>query len=201
MGRGIAAVMDAIFLLLIAAIASGIILSAAASYGKNFQEQSSKLLLNYYAKQVVRTIVTASIEREGVPDYLLSFIKENVENFKELGAAEEKMEEVVRKAMGPLSARYDYAVMLDARDTSWDTVYLFYKVTDGERTYEGVCVYEKDRIRELDEWLYDLGPTVYSSTTTIFLRFCPAETCYYIPTDIRVVIFPLGSTETPCSFT
>ena len=186
---------DAIFLLVIAAIASGIVLSAASNYGKSFQAESQKLLLNYYAKQVVRTLVTASVEREpGVPDYLLAYIKEAVENIKDLGPSQEKFEEVVRKAMRPISPRFDYAVMLDARDTGWNRVYVIYKVTEEGETTEGNTLYEEN-FSGLDEWLNSIGPEVYASSTTIFMRFCSLGTCSYIPVKIRVVIFPEGGAE------
>ncbi len=199
MGRGIAAVVDAIFLLVIAAIASGIVLSAAANYGKSFQQESQKLLLNYYAKQVVRTLVTASVEREpGVPDYLLAYVKEAVENLNDLGSAEVAFEETVRKAMEPIAPRFDYAVLLDGRGTSWNTVYMFYKYTDETgNVEENVIKYEGD-FDALDEWFNGIGPEVYASSTTIFMRYCVAGgDCSYIPVKIRVVIFPEGGAGTP----
>ncbi len=197
MARGIAAVVDAIFLLLIAVVAAGIVLSAANHYGRNFDVQAHKLLINYYAKQVVRTLVTASVERPGgLPDYLLAYLKENVEMFKELGPAEERLKEVIEKAMYPIRDQYDYAVMLDGRGTTWNTVYLFYKVTVNGREENGTVVYRRD-FSKLDDWINSMG-TVYTSSTTIFLRFCPANvSCYYIPVSIRVLVFPRGEVGPP----
>ncbi len=201
MGRGIAAVVDAIFLLLIAAIASGIVLTAAANYGKNFNVQAQKLLLNYYAKQVVRSIVTASIEREaGVPDYMLSFLKENVETFKDLGKAEEKLKEVIKKAMYPIKDRYDYVVMLDAIGTSWDRAYVFYRITTNNTGLEeeGNCVYESSNFDSFQNWVDSIGTELYTSSTTVFLRYCPGS-CFYVPTDIRVMLFPRNAiNQRPC---
>ena len=190
---------DAIFLLVIAAIASGIVLNAASHYGRSFQLESQKLLLNYYAKQVIRTLVTASVERNGsVPDYLLSYIKEAVENLKDLGPASKKLEETIRKAMRPISPKFDYAVLLDARDTTWNTVHLYYKVTQSGSSLEGNCTFEGD-FNDLDSWLESIGPEVYSSSTTIFMRYCIAGDCSYIPVKIRVIIFPLeGAQGEPC---
>ena len=197
MARGVAAVVDAIFLLLIAVVAAGIVLSAANHYGRNFDAQAHKLLINYYAKQVVRTLVTASVERPGnLPDYLLAYIKENVEMFKDLGPAQEKLKEVIEKAMYPIRNQYDYAVMLDGRGTTWDTVYLFYKVTKNGTQKTGTVVYRED-FSKLDEWINSMG-TVYTSSTTIFLRYCPANvSCYYIPVNIRVLVFPMGEVNEP----
>ena len=195
MERGIAEVVDAIFLLLIAAIASAIVLGAASHYGKAFQNQSQTLLMNYYAKQVVRVLVTASVMRGGTtPDYLLSFMKENVEEAKNLRDVQDELNSVITKAMKPIEDRYDYVVAIDASGTSWNYVDVFYKITMGNGTKMGVKEYQgANGINAYQNWLNEINTNVYSSATTIFMRYGNA----YIPVDIRVIILPKGSIGPP----
>ena len=200
MARGIAAVVDAIFLLLIAAIASGIVLSSAAHYGQSFNQQAQKLLLNYYAKEVVRTLVTASVMREGdVPDYLLAYIKESVEKLGDIASAEEALRQTVKKAMYPIKDRYDYVVALDSHDSSWGKTYIIYRVTTEGGTEEGTAVYDKGNYHVFADWVKRLGSEVYTSATTIFMRYCQGTVCNYIPTKVRVILFRRGIIEPPSS--
>ncbi len=195
MARGVAAVFDAIFLLVIAAIASSIVLSASAKYGKNLEIQTHQLLLNYYAKQVIRVIVTASVEREGgVSDYLLSYLKEALESFKKnldrqvIG----KFETVVQRAMKPLSSRYDYIVLLDI--PSYEYMLAVYKV-GGKKGVEEFCSDGCGHsVKEMKRWMEGLGE-VYSSMATIFIRVCSGGVCNYSEAHIRVIIFPKDSAQ------
>lgn len=196
MERGIAEVVDAIFLLLIAAIASAIVLGAASHYGKAFQNQSQTLLMNYYAKQVVRVLVTASVMRGGTtPDYLLSFMKENVEEAKNLKDVQDELNTVISEAMKPIEDRYDYVVAIDASGTSWNYVDVFYKITVGTNNVDrGIKEYQgTNEISAYQNWLNGINTNVYSSATTIFMRYGSS----YIPVDIRVIILPKGSISSP----
>lgn len=196
MARGIAAVFDAIFLLVIAAIASSIVLSAAAKYGRNLDVQAHQLLLNYYAKQVIRVIVTSSVEREGgVPDYLLSYLKEALETLKGhlYFQVIEKFSEIVHRAMKPLSTGYDYVVILDI--PSYNYMLAVYKVGENKGSEEfckDVCDHT---VEDLKKWLSNKLSEVYTSKATIFIRVCPGGVCHYSEAHIRVIIFPKGSAE------
>ncbi len=128
MAKGVATLMDSIFLFMIAAVAAAILFTAAANYGKSLRIQVQNLLLDYYARQAVRTLSTASIVRPGctTPDYLLAYIKEKV-HYGTLADPSTMMNigQVLSKIMQPLSNNYDYALVITTGSTADSNAYVF----------------------------------------------------------------------------
>ncbi len=172
MAKGIAAVFDAVFLLIIASIASGILLSVTYGYGSSFERHAKGVLMNYYAKQVVKALVTASIERDGVPDYLLSYLKESIEAGRDMTELENMLKDIVTKAMEPVRDRYDYVVSL--------------------KTENGSIFICNDNIIENDPLDNYFGPR-YSSSTKIYMDIKGR----YVPITITVTLTPRGILECP----
>ena len=106
MERGIASFVDAIFLMLISATAAAILIYSASHYGAGLQRQSSRLVMEFYARQTIRTLAAASITRPGCdkPDYLLAYIKESLSKNGTLTPdVLKEVNKVVAKALTPLS--------------------------------------------------------------------------------------------------
>ncbi len=115
MERGIASFVDSVFLILISATAASILIYSASHYGAALQRQSMQLVMEYYARQTLRTIAAASVIRAGCdkPDYLLAYIKESLAKNKKLDDTTIRdVNGVVSRALKPLTGYYDYAVYL-----------------------------------------------------------------------------------------
>ncbi|NPA77082.1 MAG: hypothetical protein GXN93_05005 [Candidatus Diapherotrites archaeon] len=115
MARGIASLIDAVFLMLISATAAAILVYSAAHYGSGLQRQTSRLVMEYYTRQAVRTLAAASVVRPGCdqPDYLLAYMKESLAKNHSLDSATLRdVNSVISKIMAPLTGYYDYAIYL-----------------------------------------------------------------------------------------
>ena len=126
MERGIASFVDAIFLMLISATAAAILVYSASHYGASLQRQSARLILEYYARQTVRTIAAASVVRPGCdkPDYLLAYLKESLAKKGQLNDQTlEDINTVISKALKPLTGYYDYAIYLTIPDGSVNQIF------------------------------------------------------------------------------
>jgi len=125
MERGIASFVDAIFLMLISATAAAILVYSASHYGAGLQRQSSRLVMEYYARQTIRTIAAASVLRPGCdkPDYLLAYMKESLAKNGSLDDTTlNDINTVISKALTPLTGYYDYAIYLTS-DTGVNQIF------------------------------------------------------------------------------
>ncbi len=206
MAKGIAAIMDSLFLIIVALIASGIVYFAAMNYGSGFDFTASQVMTNYYAKQALRVLIMASVEREdGTPDYLFSYLKEYLsvkppeEGILE-GEIENKMMEVVKKVMAPMRGVYDFIFMIDASDTTKKSIWSYAVLTsdDGSKA-EFYGNYTGSSVNELLGWLNSLDVPLYASESKIYVRICEKGVedtmCENVPVYVRLVLIPRASVE------
>lgn len=189
--------MDTVFLLLISGVASAILFYSAAGYGRTLEQQSSALLLDYYARQAVRVISTATVRRPGcdTPDYLLAYLKEKAY----FGGLAEKdtlqtLGTVLGEVMRPLRGAYDYAVAIALGSSDDSNVFLFawYHsfVKNGKVTEENAC-YVLDYGSYMN-WLGEFNSFVYSYSVPVRFKI-KSNTDYYVVGRLQMVIWPAGA--------
>ncbi len=177
MARGIASITDAIFLVVVAAISSAIILSAVSNYGQNFEQYAHRLLNDIYAKQVIRVLTVVPVEREGGgTDYLLSYMKESFDIREDFKPVKDKLKEVISKAMEPATEMdYKYAVIFDGGTR-------FTIAVSGDKDVSKVC-----EGFDLENWLSSIRGS-YSSEATLYFR----REGVYFPVKVYVVLYRYG---------
>lgn len=196
MAKGVATLMDTVFLLLIAGVASAILFYSAASYGKTLEQQSSTLLLDYYARQAVRAISNATIHRPGcdTPDYLLAYLKEKA-YFGGLADSDtlSTLEAVLADVMLPLRSAHDYAVAILVGSSDDSNVFLFAWYHE----YSGGSFARKESCYALTHseymgWLAGFKSSVYSYSVPIRFRI-KSDSDYYVVGRLQMVIWPAGA--------
>ncbi len=142
MERGIASFVDAVFLMLISATAAAILIYSASHYGAGLQRQSSRLVMEFYARQTIRTLAAASITRPGCdkPDYLLAYIKETLSKNGKLGKDTlDDVNKAISKALAPLTGYYDYAIQLEIPGRSVNQVFGVCHACSNSGTHSPSC--------------------------------------------------------------
>jgi len=193
MAKGVATLMDTVFLLLIAGVAAAILFSAAANYGRNLETQANQLLVDYYTRQVVRVLSTATINRPGcsTPDYLLAYLKEKI-YYGTLADQKtlENLQEVLLKAMEPLGDAYDYALVIRTGSASDSDAYIF--LWQHTRSgLEGHCYVAT--VGAFKQWLTGFRERfigVYSYTVPIRLKLRDNT---YTKGYITIMVWPSGA--------
>ena len=115
MAKGIATLMDTIFLILLSMIAASILFYAAGSYGKTLIQHSQSLFVDYYVRQAVRTFVSVSDPPSCGSsnwDYALAELKLAYFNGDD-GKIENVLSRVGGKIMEPLAQSSDYILALE----------------------------------------------------------------------------------------
>lgn len=188
--------MDTVFLLLIAGVAAAILFYSAASYGKTLDVQSSALLLDYYARQAVRVISTATIRRPGcdTPDYLLAYLKEKA-YYGGLADADtlRTIEDVLGKAMRPLRSAYDYAVAISLGSSDDSDVFLFVWRHDSNQGYKLMSACYDTKYPSYRDWLAGFKSSVYSYSVPIRFKIQRGGSDYYVVGRLQIVIWPAGA--------
>ena len=188
--------MDAVFLLLIAGVASAILFYSAAGYGKTLERQTSTLLLDYYARQSVRVVSNATIHRPGcdTPDYLLAYLKDKAY----FGGLANKdtlttLEAVLSDVMLPLRSAYDYAVAISVGSSEDSNVFLFawYRDPSGGSFERKESCYVLTRSEYLG-WLAGFKSSVYSYSVPIRFRI-KSDPDYYVVGRLQMIIWPAGA--------
>lgn len=194
MAKGVATLMDAVFLLLIAGVASAILFSSAANYGKALERQSSTLIIDYYARQAVRVMSTATIYRPGCdsPDYLLSYLKEKA-YFGGLSddTTLDAIKGVLSKVMRPLRNSHDYAVAISVGNDKDSNVYLFVWYRNAPDFERKQGHYVLTRASYLD-WLASFDSSLYSYSVPLRFRI-RSDPDYYVVGRLQMVIWPAGT--------
>ncbi|GEM_PF-2587068 len=115
MAKGIATLMDTIFLILLSMIAASILFYAAGSYGKTLIQHSQSLFVDYYVRQAVRTFVSVSDPPDcGSSDWDYALAKLKLAYFNGNGATIENiLSSVGEKIMEPLAQSSDYIMALE----------------------------------------------------------------------------------------
>jgi len=194
--KGVATLMDTVFLLLISGVASAILFYSAANYGKTLEQQSSALLLDYYARQAVRVMSTATILRPGcdTPDYLLAYLKEKA-YFGGLADRDtlETIGGVMSEIMLPLRSAYDYAVAIRVGSSDDSNVYLF----AWYREYTGSGFEEKNACYVVNQssymgWLAEFRSPTYSYSVPVRFRM-KGDPDYYVVGRLQMIIWPAGA--------
>ena len=201
MERGIASFVDAVFLMLISATAAAILVYSASHYGAGLQRQSSRLVMEYYARQTIRTIAAASVVRPGCdkPDYLLAYMKESLAKNGSLDNETLKdINTVISKALKPLTGYYDYAIYLSSDDTGVNQIFgvchdcstgtnctpKWFDLTDGSTI--------QPFIKTLFSSLY-----VYSAYAPVRIRSDTGGGVTYGVLLIRFYLWPAGTVDCP----
>lgn len=193
MARGIASLVDTLFLMLIAAGAMAIIFYAAYHYGTSVGGELDKLRVEFYTRQVLKSLSAYTTERSGgVIDYLLAYMKEDVYNYGELRGSARELNEFLKKSLSLISSAYDYAFTLkiDAQESS--VYYILGRVfekqgsTYMERTF--ACSTTKDIFNSFTQSVLSL-PGVLSSYTIFFFKTKEGK---YYPAYVTLYLWPSG---------
>lgn len=193
MARGIASLVDTLFLMLIAAGAMAIIFYAAYHYGTSVGGELDKLRVEFYTRQVLKSLSAYTTERSGgVIDYLLAYMKEDVYNYGELRGSARELNEFLKKSLSLISSAYDYAFTLkiDAQESS--VYYILGRVfekqgsTYMERTF--ACSTTKDIFNSFTQSVLSL-PEVLSSYTIFFFKTKEGK---YYPAYVTLYLWPSG---------
>ncbi|MDN5358540.1 MAG: hypothetical protein PWP76_383 [Candidatus Diapherotrites archaeon] len=204
MAKGVATFTDVVFLLLIAGVASAILFYSAANYGSNLNKRANELLLDYYARQAVRVISTATIQKDPscAPDYLLAFLKERA-YYGELDdtTTQDAIAKVLGNAMKPLSTAYDYALVITLGTGDSAEAYIFswyHDPSSGFRPVENHC---KKTMGDFRGWLSGFAGRVpvYSYSVPLRFKLQSGGSDVYVIGRMHMVIWPAGSSITsPC---
>jgi len=196
--KGVATLMDTVFLLLIASVAAAILVSAAANYGKNLRAQAGDLLTEYYVRQIIRVVSTATLNRPGcdTPDYLLAYLKEKV-MYNEVAdtATLKNLGDVLEDVMKPLGDAYDYAFYLQVGTGADANTYVF-MWRHKSSGLEASC-YSTTR-KGLVQWRDALvsehvSPRAYSVPTRLRIIDEKSGTSSYITGYMGVFLWPSGA--------
>ena len=194
MAKGVATLMDTVFLLAISGVAAAILFTAAASYGRNLEAQASQLVTDYYARQVIRVLSTATINRPNcdTPDYLLAYMKEKV-YYGELGDKETIaiLEDILSKTLQPLGDAYDYAFVIRTGSSDDSKTYIFiWQHRSGSPKVDGSCYVSS--VKDFKGWLVDFRNKhigAYTYTVPLRLRL-PDES--YARGYMSIILWPSG---------
>jgi len=191
--RGIASLVDTLLLMLIAACSMAIVFYAAHHYGASVGGELDRLRVEFYTRQVLKSLSAYTIERAGgVPDYLLAYMKEDVYNYGELRGSAGELSEFLKKSLSLLSSAYDYAFTLRIDAPNASVYYILGRVFEKQggayREREFACSTTKQEFDSFTQGVLSL-PGVLSSYTIFFFR--TREDKYY-PAYVTLYLWPSG---------
>ncbi len=204
MARGIASLVDTLFLMLIAAGAMAIIFYAAYHYGSSVGDELDRLRVEYYTRQVLKSLSAYTIERAGgIPDYLLAYMKEDVYNYGELRGSAKELNKFLKESLSLLSSAYDYAFTLKIESSNTSVYYVLGRVfekqgnTYKEKTF--ACSLTKEKFNDFTQTVLSL-PNLVSSYTVFFFKTKDGK---YYPAYVTLYLWPSGigslkGLRTPC---
>ncbi len=212
MARGIASLVDTLFLMLITAGAMAIIFYAAYHYGSSVQGELDRLVAEFYTRQVLKSLSAYTIDRDGVPDYLLAYMKEDVYNYKDLKGSAEYLKDFLSDALSLLSDAYDYALLFRIESSSGDVgdVSVYYVLgrmytADNDWNHweekDFSCSLGKEEFDSFKQAVLKL-PGVISSYTVFFFKVKTNGDTRYYPAYVTLILWPSGvasaKVEGPC---
>ncbi len=193
--EGVASLVDTIFLILLASIAATMLFYTGSTYGKTVLRYLDQLFVDYYAKQVLRVITSVSIQRGGTYDYLLAYLKESVERTGEITSdAASTLNDVLSKALMPLSRTYDYFIYFDFRGgiDRLSAVGTVRRVVGSHlEEYQCTCNLDADGRDQFLAWI-DGIQRPYAASTYLFFRFPENGSVRYVPVLTKLVLWPAG---------
>ncbi len=199
MARGIASLVDTLFLMLITAGAMAIIFYAAYHYGSSVQGELDRLVAEFYTRQVLKSLSAYTIDRDGVPDYLLAYMKEDVYNYKDLKGSAEYLKKFLGDALSLLSDAYDYALLfrIESKKETVNVYYVLGRMYTAKNDWKHWeekdfnCSLGKDEFDNFKQEVLKL-PGVISSYTVFFFKVKTNGDTYYYPAYVTLILWPSG---------
>ncbi len=188
MAKGIATLMDTIFLILLSMVAASILFYAAGSYGKTLIQHSQSLFVDYYVRQAVRTFVTVSDPPTcggsswdyALAEIKLAYFNNDPETIKNV------LSNVGGKIMEPLAQSSDYLLALEVGNNVYYACSYFPADSTAPTQKKGETVKS-----QLQGWLSDLSlrTTLYTYSVPIYLKGSNGT----VPGTLLLVVAPGGS--------
>ncbi len=190
--EGIASLVDTMFLIVLAALASAILFYTGSTYGKTVLSHLDQLFVDYYAKQVLRVLTAVSIKRGGGYDYLLAYLKEKTrtQGYLDVEAAEE-LRKNLEDALRPIGRAYDYVLYFDFGDSMFAITKI--REVKGTRlnTYCCVCDLDSEGRDKLLNWIAGMRKA-YAAATFLFFPVKEGENVVYRAVETKLVLWPAG---------
>lgn len=142
--KGQAAMMDAIYLLVIVASLSVVLFNFSSSYGNTVSNYLSSQYGVDFVTSALKTILYSSVPKDALQledskeiDYLLAFLKQDYASSKTSSTgdyflslqAREVLRQSVKTAMSPMASRFDFAFFIQETQGSFNFVFIYLRLS------------------------------------------------------------------------